>query len=95
MLKAQVDSSKLITPDIVPNDHIGVGSTAELKDLSDGSMKTFAFLGPWDANPDQDIYSYLAPFAQTFLGKKPGEVVEVTGGGTTARYEVIALGSAL
>jgi len=95
VLKAQVDSSKLITPDIVPNDHIGVGSTAELKDLSDGSMKTFAFLGPWDANPDQDIYSYLAPFAQTFLGKKPGEVVEVTGGGTTARYEVIALGSAL
>lgn len=95
VLKAQVDSSKLVTPNIVPDDHIGVGSTVELEDLSDGSMRTFTFLGPWDANPDEDIYSYVAPFAQTFLGKKIGEVVEVTSGGSTARYEVLGLGSAV
>ena len=95
VIKAQVDSAKLITPNIVPDDHIGVGSSAQLKDLSDGSMRTFVFLGPWDANPDKDIYSYLAPFAQTFLGKKIGDVVEVTSGGPTMRYEVMGLASAV
>ncbi|MBL8767126.1 MAG: GreA/GreB family elongation factor, partial [Planctomycetes bacterium] len=37
---------------------------------------SFTFLGPWDADHERQIYSYLAPFARSFLGRTVGEEVE-------------------
>ena len=94
-LKAQIDKAKLISRHMVAHDHIGIGAMVEVKDLADGTTRTFALLGPWDADPDADKLSYRAPFSQAFLGKSVGDEVEVETGGRVTRYEVVRIGSAV
>lgn len=66
----------ILIPEDVPLDRVNVGQRIRVKNISNGNEEDITFLGPWDANLDQRIYSYQAPFARNFLGKKIGDIVE-------------------
>jgi len=44
-----------------------------------GNVMEYSILGPWDADTDHGVISYLSPFAQLLLGRKPGDSVEMDG----------------
>lgn len=81
----------LLIPDDLKTTSVNVGQTVRVKNLATGEEEKFTFLGPWDANLEQRIYSYLAPFARNFLGKKVGELVE----DGDKRYEILAIERAI
>jgi len=62
---------KIAKDDIYP-DEIGVGNVVELED-SEGNKIIYTILGPWDTNPEDNIISYQAQFAQAMIGKKSGD----------------------
>ncbi len=56
-----------------PSDNVGIGSVVELKQASNGSVSTFAILGAWDSDPEQNVLSYKTPLGQELISKKVGD----------------------
>ena len=46
-------------------------------DLATNQPEHFTILGAWDSDPEKDVVSYLSPVAQSLLGHKVGDEVEV------------------
>lgn len=52
-----------------------IGTTVTLKPVDKGENVVLTVLGPWDSDPEQNIFSYLARVVAGLLGKKPGDIV--------------------
>lgn len=77
-LSDQFHKARVITPDDITTDKVGVGTIAYLKD-SQGGEQVFTILGPWDADPDKNILSLQSKVAQDLFGKKVGSRFEFRG----------------
>lgn len=71
-LSDQMNKARILTAKDVPSDSVGVGSIVDCTD-SKGNKIRFTLLGPWDANPDQNVLSFQSKFAQAMKGKAVGE----------------------
>ena len=71
-LSDQFHKARIITPDDISLDVVGIGNRIELEDEK-GKKQTFSILGPWDADPDKQILSLHSKLAQTLVGKQVGD----------------------
>lgn len=55
---------------------VEIGVIVEFEDTFENRIKKYAILGPFDADPDNGIISYLSPLAQKLLGRKVGDEIE-------------------
>jgi Uncharacterized N-terminal domain of the transcription elongation factor GreA len=78
LLSDQLAKTRVLTSEDVPADEIGVGSVVHYKD-SKGAHHKITLLGPWDADPEQNILSFQSKLAQTMKGKTVGETFEFQG----------------
>ncbi|MEZ7957834.1 MAG: GreA/GreB family elongation factor [Rubritalea sp.] len=60
--------------DIKP-DSVKIGTIVTLD--AAGKNKVMTILGAWDSDPDNDVISYLSEMAQSLLGSKVGDTVDV------------------
>jgi transcription elongation GreA/GreB family factor len=58
-------------------DIAGIGTVVRAINLATNQPELFTILGAWDSDPEKDIVSYLSPVAQSLLGHKIGDQVEV------------------
>ena len=77
-LSDQFNRARIITADDISTNVVGIGTKVSLKDMS-GATIVFTILGPWDANPDENILSVHSKLAQTLIGKKVGNRFEFRG----------------
>jgi transcription elongation factor GreA len=59
---------------------VRVGTRVVLRETESGRERTATILGPWDSQPELQIYSYESEFAIELLGKHPGETVTLPDG---------------
>jgi len=78
LLSDQIARARILTPEDVPADEVGVGSVVHCRD-SKGEHTRFTLLGPWDADPEQHILSFQSKLAQAMKGKSVGEKFEFQG----------------
>jgi transcription elongation GreA/GreB family factor len=90
-LQGELKRAKVIHQGMADVDYITIGSKAKAKNLATGQIEDFFFLGPWEADPDHGVYSYLAPLARTFMGKKQGETVVHKSDAGEAQWEVVEI----
>jgi len=69
-------------------DVVSIGTIVNVTDLEQNHAEKFTILGAWDSNPDQGVISYLTPVAQSLIGHKVGEEVEVQSDSATKRYRI-------
>lgn len=74
-LSDQLNRARILTPHDIHAHEVGIGSTVDVIDTQ-GNMTLYQILGPWDANPDENILSYNSKLAQSMVGKKPGDSFE-------------------
>lgn len=74
MLSDQLNRARLITPDDISPDVVGVGSVVVIQDKSKNKV-TYTILGPWDADADSCVLSFQSKLAQALCGHKAGDVV--------------------
>jgi transcription elongation GreA/GreB family factor len=74
---------------------VNVGTAVRLRNVLTGRELVATFLGPWDADPGRQVYSYLAPLGRRFMGKKKGERVRATFDEGEAEYEIAAIEKAV
>ncbi len=78
-MQKELSMARALTAEGVTPDVVGVGSAVVAEDLDSTERRWLTFLGPWDADHEAGIYSYLAPISKAFMGKKVGEIVELPG----------------
>ncbi len=54
---------------------MSIGGACDLEPVEGGATRPAAVLGPWDADVEHGVYSYLSPFGKALLGKSDGETV--------------------
>lgn len=77
-LSDQFNRARIITGDDISTAVVGVGTKVSLKD-SQGKVVIFTILGPWDANPEENILSLHSKLAQNLIGKKVGSRLDFRG----------------
>lgn len=71
-LSEQLGRARIITKDDIHPEEVGIGSIVDVMDAKKKKIR-YTILGPWDANPDENILSIQSKFAQAMLGCKTGE----------------------
>jgi transcription elongation factor GreA len=74
-LQNQLSIARIINPDEIPRNHVGVGTRVIVRQSPEGERLTMTFLGPWEAEVDKGVYNYQAPMAQQVMGRAVGESV--------------------
>jgi transcription elongation factor GreA len=77
-LREEIARARTVGPADVDTSEVSVGSRVKL-DNGAGSVVEYSILGPWDADPEHGVISYLSPFAQVLIGRKVGDSVEMDG----------------
>jgi transcription elongation factor GreA len=52
-----------------------IGTTVTLKPADHGENAVLTILGPWDSDPEQNVFSYCTRVIESLLGKKAGDTV--------------------
>jgi transcription elongation GreA/GreB family factor len=69
-------------------DVVSIGTIVDVTDVEHSHAEKFTILGAWDSDPDKGVISYLTLVAQSLIGHKPGEVVEVQSDSEKKRYRI-------
>jgi len=73
---------------------VSIGTVVTLRDTNSNEEETYSILGAWDGDPERSIISYQAAIAQSLLGHRLGEIVELTADEDTGRYAIVAIEAA-
>lgn len=90
-LQSELKRAKILHRSMAETDFVTIGSKVKAKNLSNHQIQDFLFLGPWEANPDRGVYSYLAPLARSFMGKKQGETVVHKADAGESQWEILEI----
>lgn len=71
-LSDQFRKARVISKNDVDPEEVGVGAVVELQD-SNGGSTTYTILGPWDADPDNNVLSLQSKLAQAMAGLVVGD----------------------
>ena len=94
-MNAELAIATVLAPEEVPTDYVGIGTRVVLKRLTDAQRYEMSFAGPWEADLDRCWFNYQVPLAQTVMGKRIGEKVELNHADTSGTYEIVELHNAL
>ena len=72
-------------------DRVVFGATVDLENQDDGSKMTFQIVGELEADARLSLISITSPIARALVGKRVGDVVDVTVPGGLRAFEVVAV----
>jgi transcription elongation GreA/GreB family factor len=87
----EIDRSRLIRPEDVPTDSVGIGSKVLLRRATDGKELELTFMGLWDGDLEKNIFSYQTGLGQEMMGKAVGDVVNIKLEGSEGEYRIEGL----
>ena len=70
---------------------IHVGSTVRVRDLEFDEVLEFMIVGSAEADPSEHRISNESPVGRALLGRRPGEIVEVSAPAGVIRYEILEI----
>jgi transcription elongation factor GreA len=93
-LEERLLSARVIEKKDIAKDVVSVGSKVKLRDI--GANKTFEYriVGSAEANPAEQKLSNESPVGKAIIGKKKGEVVEVTAPRGALKFKILDIKAA-
>lgn len=90
-MRAALEKARIIDESMITDGAIAVGCTVTLRNLTTQNVESYTLLGPWDADMQKSIISYLSPLGRALLGKKVGSEnqVELPSGKVSYKVEGI------
>jgi transcription elongation factor GreA len=89
LLAARVISKKEIAKDVV-----SIGSRVRLKDMDANETIEYHIVGSAEANPMEHKLSNESPVGKAIMGKKKGEVVEVSAPRGSLKFKILEIKAA-
>lgn len=78
-LEKLLAQAEIIEPDSLAKDRISFGSTVRLIQLESNEEESFTIGHPAELSVRDDLISIESPLAKQLLGKKPGDLVSLSG----------------
>ena len=94
-MNEELAKARIISETDISDDTVSIGSKVTMKRVADGQLFELNFLGPWDSDIENKIYSYTTRLGQKLMGKEKGTIVEMELEGIKGEYEIADLGSAI
>jgi transcription elongation factor GreA len=98
MLQARIDALKdtlnrafIVDRTNLPADTVVFGASVRIKDLDSGEEESYQLVGPGQEDYDNNKILTTSPRGKALLGKKCGEIIELTVPRGTLRYEVLEI----
>lgn len=70
---------------------VSIGTVVTLCDVDSKKEEIYTILGAWDGDPERHVISYQTAIGQALLGRKPGDVVDLSEHGGAARFEIASI----
>ena len=91
-LKAILADTKILDPSkLTKTDEVQILSKVELKNVENGMRLTYTIVSEGEANLRETKISIKTPIAQGLLGKKVGDVAEVTVPRGVMKFEIMSI----
>ena len=90
-MNAEVTMARVLSPEHVPTDHVGIGTRVSFRRVGDGDPYEVGLVSPWEADPDKGWINYRAPLAAKILGRKVGDSVNFDHSAAKGEYEIVSL----
>ena len=91
-LKATLSEAKILDPSMLTKkDEVQILSKVELRNVDNDMKLTYTIVSEGEANLRENKISIKTPIAQGLLGKKVGEVAEVTVPRGKMKFEIISI----
>jgi len=87
-LNAEIALAKVLDPNDVPDDHVGIGQRITLRPKTGGESVMVTVQGAGEADINKKVYSYKTPMARRLLGKRLGDVVAMQFDGSELEYAI-------
>ena len=71
-LSEQIKHMRVLAKEDINTDYVNVGTVVELENPK-GERTTYTLLGPWDADPEQNVLSFQSKIAKDLLGLALGD----------------------
>lgn len=78
LLSNQMSQARIITAQDISTDTVGVGAVVKCKNTQ-GKEVSYTLLGPWDADPENNILASQSKLAQTMQGSSVGDTFQFQG----------------
>lgn len=89
-LSEQLSRARILTTHDISTDEIGVGCVIECENKK-GQKTQYTLLGPWDADPEQNILAFQSKLAQAMKGLSVGDKFQFQGD----EYKILSIKSYL
>jgi transcription elongation factor GreA len=90
-IENMIKNAKIIE-EVSGNDWVKLGSTVKTRDIEYDEVMEYKIVGSVEADPMKGKISNVSPLGKALLGKKAGEVLEVsTPSGHYVKYEIVSI----
>jgi len=87
-LKGIFGTAHVLEEDMIPTDHVGIGSVVTLLDQEFKDEFSVRVVASIEADPDRDLISSESPMGTALMGSSEKDVVEVDAPSGRKRYQV-------
>src|SRR3954466_10446825 len=93
-LEERLLSARVITKKEISKDAVSIGSHVRLRDMQANKTFEYHIVGSAEANPAENKLSNETPVGKAIMGKKKGEVVEVTAPRGALKFKIMEIKAA-
>jgi transcription elongation factor GreA len=94
LLEERLRAARVIEKKDVTKDVVSIGSTVRLRDLDANKTFEYRIVGSAEANPAENKLSNESPVGKAILGRKKGEVVQVTAPRGALKFKILEIKAA-
>lgn len=91
ILEQLINNAKIIDKDEVSTDFVGIGTNVKIQNLDTGDIFEYSIVGSKEADPLNFKISDESPVGKALMGKKVGDVVEVSVPAGKFRYKILEI----
>ncbi len=92
-VEAMIRNARIIEASDSPADEVYLGSMVKIKDAGTGEVHEFTLVGSTEADPLNHRLSNDSPLGKALLGRRKGELVDVTTPRGLKQYKIEAIGA--
>jgi transcription elongation factor GreA len=94
LLQERLANARVIEADEIRSDVVGLGTRVRLKDMDANETIEYTIVGSAEANPAENRLSNESPVGKAILGRKKGEIVEVSAPRGSLKFKIMDIKAA-
>jgi len=92
-VESMIRNARIIEATDATADEVMLGATVRVKEAKGGEAREFVIVGSTEADPTNNRLSNESPLGKALIGRRKGDLVDVTTPGGMRQYKIEAIGA--